>query len=239
MPERILQSAIDYIAATHGGTLAHHILILALKRVRDSERIARLSNAGVGVWMQRITLVLVLCFCASAKVHPRMFPANHDSVLQENVAAGSLPRYLTQAEVDEDVYNGTLEALYDNNIYVVSPRLPINRRYALPTTVAFVRVLSLEFYRTFGKPLMVDSAIRPATVQRNLTHRNRSAAPAYGERASSHELGTTVDLSTKLTRAQLNWLLYRLLYYRALGRILVIQERACLHIFVKERGTQE
>jgi hypothetical protein len=142
-------------------------------------------------------------------------------------------RYFTQAEVDEAVYSGRLAALYDHAQYKVSPKLPINRRYALPATVNFVLQLSSEFWDEFETPLMVDSAIRPATTQKWLIRRNRNAAPAYGVRASSHERGTTVDFSKKLTQAQYQWLVYRLLYYRAIGRVLVIEERACLHVFVK------
>jgi hypothetical protein len=35
-----------------------------------------------------------------------------------------------------------------------------------------------------------------------------------------------------LSRAEYQWLVMRLLYYRALHRVLVIEERACFHIFV-------
>ena len=109
------------------------------------------------------------------------------------------------------------------------------RRYALPSTVSFVELLALDFYRAFHQPLMVDSAIRPATTQRMLHLKN--AASAYGPKASSHERGTTVDISKRLTKAQRLWLVTRLLYYRALGQVLVIQERGCFHIFV--RGEQQ
>jgi len=142
-------------------------------------------------------------------------------------------RYFTQAEVDEAVYAVRLAPLYDHAQYKVSPKLPINRRYALPGTVAFVEQLSEEFYTQFHAPLMVDSAIRPAAVQRRLIRRNHSAAPWDGPRASSHERGTTIDFSKHLTKAQYQWIVYRLLYYKALGKILVIEEHTCLHVFVK------
>jgi hypothetical protein len=54
MPKEILQSAIKYIGARYGATLAHHILTLALRRVRESERTAKLATAGVCVLMQAV-----------------------------------------------------------------------------------------------------------------------------------------------------------------------------------------
>ncbi len=184
-----------------------------------------------------ICIALLLGTFATAKVSPKrakFFPADRDSVLRENLAAGEMGayRYFTQAQVDGDVNSGKLSALYDSMVYVVSPKLPLERRYALPRTVGFVYQLSKEYHEEFKQPLMIDSAIRPATTQRGLHLKN--AAPAYGERASTHERGTTVDLSRKLSRTEYNWLILRLMYYRATGRILVIQERNCFHIFVME-----
>jgi Family of unknown function (DUF5715) len=184
-------------------------------------------------------LAFSLAAPASARVHqgrPRMvkiFAANHDSIRLENEVANAMGayRYFTQAQVNIDVSNRHLSAFYDCTVYVISPKLPIERRYALPATIDFVYDLSRKYYGSFKQPLMVDSAVRPATIQRDL--HLRSAAPAYGERASTHERGTTVDISKRMTRAQHDWMVMRLLYYRAIGRVLVIEERGCFHIFVR------
>ena len=189
-------------------------------------------------WALAFCLAL-LCFSAEAKVHrgrPRtdkIFAANPQSVILENQAADEMGaiRYFTQAQVDKAALDGTLAPLYNHMQYLVASKLPIERRYALPATVSFVELLALDFYRTFHTPLVVDSAIRAATTQRSLHMRN--AASAYGPKASSHERGTTADISKHLTRTQQKWLVIRLLYYRALGWVLVLQERGCLHIFVK------
>ena len=123
----------------------------------------------------------------------------------------------------------------------VPPKLPDNRRYVLPETADFMVQLDQDFHQATGKYLIVDSAIRPATVQKRLRRCNRNAAPATGERASSHERGTTFDLAkktfdgrnyTRMTKAEYRWLLWRLFYYRETDRILVIEERPCLHVFV-------
>ena len=185
---------------------------------------------------------LLSCTQADAKAHrghrPRetkIFAAKPWSVKLENEVAESMGayRYFTQAQVDAAVQDGTLVRLYTSCVLVVSPKLPAERRYALPATVDFINNFSTEFFRQFHQPLMVDSAVRPATVQRSLLKWNRNAAPAYGERASSHERGTTVDVSKHLTKAQQRWMIERLLYYYALGRVLVISERSCYHVFVR------
>lgn len=187
-----------------------------------------------------LALALSLAIPASAGVHrghrPReskIFAAKPWSVKLENEVAESMGayRYFTQAQVDAAVLEGTLVPFQGTRYYVVSPKLPSERRYALPATVTLVETLATEFYGQFHQPLMLDSAIRAATTQRGL--HLRAAAPAYGPRASSHERGTTVDISKRLTKAQQQWLVTRLLYYYDLGRVLVIQERGCFHIFVR------
>jgi Family of unknown function (DUF5715) len=183
-------------------------------------------------------IALSLCGAAYPRVHrgsPRknkIFAAKPNSVALENQAADAMgiPRYLTQEAVDAAVQRGELVPLDE---LWISKNLPSNRRYARPETVRFMQHLSDEFWYEFGVPLIIDSAVRPATVQRKLTRWNRSAAPAYGPKASSHERGCTVDISKHLTKAQQQWLVTRLLYYYALDRVFVIQERVCFHIFVQ------
>ena len=162
----------------------------------------------------------------------KLFPATHDSIAAENRRADmlGLKRYETMDEVRQDVAQSILVPLS----ITVSKRLPKDRRYALPETVAFAEKLDQDFYEATGDRLVVDSAIRPSDVQKRLARRNRNAAPADGARASTHERGTTFDLSRRMTRARYRWLLLRLAYYRARGEILVIEERSCLHVFVNQ-----
>lgn len=174
-------------------------------------------------------VALILCaISASARVH-KIFPATHDSIPTENRRADmlGLKRYGTLAEVSRDVEAGVL-------VPVPNPakKLPRERRYALPDTVAFAEKLDQDFYEATRDHLVIDSAVRPRDVQHWLTRRNRNAAPADGARASTHERGTTIDFARPRRRGALRWLLVRLAYYKARGTILVIEERACLHVFV-------
>ncbi len=193
--------------------------------------------------MLKRTLVLALMAlslsgAASARVRRdrphenKIFAANHDSVRLENEAADTMGafRFMTQVDVDAAVDSGELLSLRG---VCVDKRLPYNRRYALPSTVTFMEQLTIEFSQVFHGCPVVDSAIRSADVQKKLARRNHNAAPAYGEYPSSHERGTTLDISKHLTKEQYHWLILRLFYYREIGRILVIQERNCFHIFVK------
>lgn len=170
-----------------------------------------------------MVVALALCIPCAARSIRKVFPATKDSVAAENRRADSLglPR---------------METLDYSRLVPVpitcAKALPTERRYALPETGEFLLRLDQEFHIATGKYLIVDSAVRPVSVQRRLARHNRNAAPAEGERASSHERGTTVDLSRKMRKREYRWLLARLAYYKAIGQILVIEERACVHVFV-------
>jgi hypothetical protein len=126
----------------------------------------------------------------------------------------------------------SLVALPNNRAIKIAPSLPANRRYALPRTVFFLLSLSEAYRQQFGKALTVDSAVRPKSVQERLRRTNYSAAPVDGETASSHEVGTTFDLSKKMSRAQLQWLRNMLSMYQGYNVVIVEEEKNCMHIMV-------
>lgn len=177
-----------------------------------------------------LQFVAVIILAVSANARNKVFPATHDSISAENRRADmqNLKRYESMNDVAAGVASHTLVLLRTQT----SPKLPLERRYALPETVAFAEKLDSDFYEATGAHLTVDSAIRPSDVQKRLQRRNRNAAPADGARASTHERGTTFDLSRRMRMSSYRWLLARLAYYKALGQILVIEERSCIHVFV-------
>lgn len=156
-------------------------------------------------------------------------PATPESVSVENRRADTLglKRYITAAEVHQDVLNGRLVP-----IPLRVARLPRERRYVLPGTASFLSTLDARFHQMTGHRLVVTSAVRAAEIQRRIARHNRSAAAWDGNNPSSHERGTTVDLSRRMPRRDYRYLMTQLLYYRAVGQILVIEERRCIHIFV-------
>lgn len=193
---------------------------------------------GANRFLLAVIIVAVLpSFCFGKRTKTKVFPAKHDSVLIENQHADALgyERFATLRDLHRAVEAGELVPLTT----AVDRRLPRDRRYARPQTVLFVENLDREFYEATGGHLVVDSAVRSTDVQQRLRRRNRNAAPAIGASASSHERGTTVDLSRRMSRERYRWLLVRLLYYEGRGQILIIEERGCLHIFVGKETPDE
>lgn len=186
---------------------------------------------------KRIYTIAFLALCLTPAFAARkVFPATPDSVPAENrqAEAAGIPRYGDERSMSGDVERRVLVPVP----ITCNPKLPRERRYVRVDTADFMLELDSRFHLATGKYLMVNSAVRPATVQKQIARRNRNAAPAVGERASSHERGTTFDLSKRMRRGQLRYLLTQLMCYRAQGRILVIEERNCIHVFVNARELQ-
>jgi hypothetical protein len=159
---------------------------------------------------------------------------DRDSLLRQNAAIDEmgLQRIQNEFELECLVKIGSLVALPNDRAVRIAPSLPANRRYALPLTVSFLRTVAEAYRDRFGVPLVVDSAVRPVITQEQLRRHNKSAAPAVGETASSHESGATFDLSRNVSHAQLRWLEDMLSMYQAYNVVIVEEERRCLHVQV-------
>ena len=185
-------------------------------------------------------LLLLLCLNAEAKrKHYKssntLLAPSHQSLLLQNqmVNTMGLERIGDERRLSYLVETGVLVALPNNNAVRIAPSLPSNRRYVLPMVNSFLVRLASEYYAEFHRPLMVDSAVRPMTVQKWLRRHNASAAPIHGETASSHMAGCTIDLSRKMTKRQTQWLEWRLAYYMlARQAVLVEEESKCFHIMI-------
>lgn len=193
--------------------------------------------------MRLCVLLMTLLLAAPLWASHKMFPADGGSVARENARAEALgyERYNTLLSLTGAIDRGELVPVP----ITTSPQLPGSRRYIRSDAAAFMLELASRFRIQTGHYLIVDSAVRPADVQRRLCRHNRNAAPATGVRASSHERGTTFDLAKKtyngrdyqrMRRGEYHWLLIQLAYFRAVGRILVIEERACIHVAVVPEG---
>ena len=98
--------------------------------------------------------------------------------------------------------------------------------------------LSEVYYNRFHQQIQLNSAVRTVKVQKKLRRRNRNAAPAEGETASSHLAGITVDLQRRgMTPQQIRFMESYLFYLRALGLVEPEEERRhwCFHIMVSDR----
>ena len=186
--------------------------------------------------------VLWLSLCLSAEAKRKHYKSSNtllapsrQSLLIQNqmINTMGLERIGDERELSKLVEAEVLVALPNNNAVKIAPSLPANRRYVLPMVTSFLGKLASEYYAEFHQPLIVDSAVRPVTVQKWLRRHNASAAPIHGETASSHEAGCTIDLSRRLTKQQMKWLEWRLFYYeQARQAVIVEEERRCFHIMV-------
>ncbi len=166
-----------------------------------------------------------------------LLPPSRQSLLQQNqmINQMGLERIADERRLSSLVEAGTLVALPTTDAMKIAPSLPANRRYVLAEVNSFLVRLASEYYAEFHQPLVVNSAVRPVTVQKWLRRHNASAAPVHGDTASSHEAGCTVDLSRRLTKQQTRWLEWRLVYYaQAMQVVIVEEERHCFHIMVTE-----
>ena len=184
--------------------------------------------------------VLLLLLCCNAETKRKHYKSlsilqpSHQSLLLQNETINKmgLERIGDERRLSYLVETERLVALPITDAVKIAPSLPSNRRYALPLVTSFLGKLASEYYAEFHQPLMVDSAVRPMTVQKKLRRRNASAAPVQGETASSHMAGCTIDLSRRMTKRQTRWIEWRLAYYVLQQSVLVEEERHCFHIMV-------
>jgi hypothetical protein len=153
----------------------------------------------------------------------------------ERDRAEGLTRIENEAQLLGLVRDHSLIPLPLNEDIQTDPRLAYDRRYTRPWTAEFLRELGVAYRHQFGEPLVITSAVRPATYQRKLTWRNGNAAPANGVIASPHEFGATIDIGKKgMTSREMAWMRGYLLPLQQAGQIDVEEEfyQACFHVTV-------
>jgi hypothetical protein len=166
-----------------------------------------------------------------------MFRPSHESLLIQNAEINrlDLPRIQDETELEALKADGSLLPIRASESLRFDPRLDPSRRYCRPWTRDFVEDLGQAYYNRFHQQIQVNSAVRTVTIQRKLRRRNRNAAPADGDTASSHLAGVTVDLQRRgLTKEQIRWMEHYLFYMKALGLVEPEEERRhwCFHIMV-------
>jgi hypothetical protein len=169
-----------------------------------------------------------------------MFRPSHDSLLRQNqeVDRLELPRIVDDAQLEELKAAHALVPIEASETLRIEPSLDPSRRYCRPWTRDFVQDLSEVYYDRFHEQIQVNSAVRTVKVQQKLRRRNRNAAPAEGETASSHLAGITVDLQRRgMTKDEIRFVEHYLFYLRALDLVEPEEERRhwCFHIMVSDR----
>jgi hypothetical protein len=169
-----------------------------------------------------------------------MFRPSHDSLLRQNeeIDRLELPRIQDDTELEALKASGALVPIENSDSLKIEPSLDPSRRYCRPWTRDFVADLSEVYYRQFHDRIQVNSAVRTVKVQKKLRRRNRNAAPAEGDTASSHLAGVTVDLQRRgLTQEEIRFVERYLFYLNALGLVEPEEERRhwCFHVMVSDR----
>jgi len=169
-----------------------------------------------------------------------MFRPSHDSLVRQNEEINrlELPRIQDDAELEALKASGDLVPIEASESLKIEPSLDPSRRFCRPWTRDFVQDLSEVYYRQFHAQIQLNSAVRTVKVQKKLRRRNRNAAPAEGDTASSHLAGITVDLQRRgMTMEQMRFVEHYLFYLNALGLVEPEEERRhwCFHIMVSDR----
>jgi len=169
-----------------------------------------------------------------------LFRPSHDSLLKQNeeIDRLDLPRIVDDAQLEELKASHALVPIEATETLRVEPSLDPSRRYCRPWTLDFVQDLSEVYYDKFHEQIQLNSAVRTVKVQQKLRHRNRNAAPAEGETASSHLAGITVDLQRRgMTKDEIRFMEHYLFYLHALNLVEPEEERRhwCFHIMVSDR----
>jgi Family of unknown function (DUF5715) len=169
-----------------------------------------------------------------------LFRPSHDSLIRQNeeIDRIDLPRIQDDAELEALKASGALVPIEESDSLKIERGLDPSRRFCRPWTRDFVADLSEAYYRQFHDKIQVNSAVRTVKVQKKLRRRNRNAAPAEGDTASSHLAGVTVDLQRRgLTKEEIRFVERYLFYLNALGLVEPEEERRhwCFHVMVSDR----
>lgn len=169
-----------------------------------------------------------------------LFRPSHQSLLRQNeeIDRIDLPRIQDDAQLEELKASHALVPIEESETLRIEPSLDPSRRYCRPWTRDFVEDLSEVYYREFHDQIQVNSAVRTVKVQKKLRRRNRNAAPAEGDTASSHLAGVTVDLQRRgMTKEQIRFVERYLFYLNQLGLVEPEEERRhwCFHVMVSDR----
>ena len=171
--------------------------------------------------------------------HPLFRPTPESLYIQnEEIDRLDLPRIQDDEQLESLEASGDLLEIVANDALKIAPQLPENRRYCRPWTLNFLDDLSNDYYNQFRDQIQLNSAVRTVKVQKKLRRHNRNAAPAEGDRASSHLAGITVDIQRRgMTNDEIKWVEQYLVPLKEMGLIEPEEERHqwVFHIMVSDR----
>jgi hypothetical protein len=165
------------------------------------------------------------------------FRPSHESLLLQNeeIDRLNLPRIYDDKQLEKLKASGDLVPILPTKALRVQPSLDPSRRYCREWTRDFLEDISTAYFKEFHQQIQVNSAVRTVLVQQKLRRHNRNAAPEYGETASSHLAGLTVDLQRRgMNKTQVKWIEDYLRPLKEMRLVEPEEERRqyCFHIMV-------
>ena len=168
-----------------------------------------------------------------------MFPGSHDKLVAQNAELdrSEVPRMNNEFDLLQSEMANDLVPVNETDALKIADNLLDTRRYCRPWTRDFLSDFSRAYFDTFHTPLQVNSLVRTADQQAYLRRHNRFAAPAFGDTASTHLAGVSVDVSRRgLSKTQYAWIRGYLQPLQEKGMVDPIEERQpVLHIVVFEK----
>jgi Family of unknown function (DUF5715) len=166
-----------------------------------------------------------------------MFKPSRESLLLQNeeIDRLNLPRIYDDKQLEKLKATGDLVPILPNQSLRIQPSLDPSRRYCRPWTLDFLDDISTAYYKQFHQQIQVNSAVRTVLVQKKLRRHNRNAAPEYGETASSHLAGLTIDLQRRgMSKVEVKWMEDYLRPLKDMRLVEPEEERRqwCFHIMV-------
>lgn len=183
-----------------------------------------------------------LCFIVSCCFLPQGqaetgLKGSVESQQRQNMVAyiDNLPRIKNGEDLMLLIEDGTLVPLRETVGLVIDKRLKPEFRFVMPWTRDFLEDLGSRFYEKFRIKLQINSAVRTIAYQKELQKTNKNAAPAEGDRQSSHVTGATVDISKlTLSKEHIEWLQEEFLAFEKNGHGEATEEmhQAVFHVMV-------
>lgn len=185
--------------------------------------------------MRFIFAVSLFLFLFPQKIFSNDLKGSRESLQKQNEVARklNLPRVENIEQLEKLKQKGILVSIPES--VLVDERIPTEFRFVQLTTARYIDDLAVRFINTFGRQLQVNSAVRTVDYQKELQKVNQNAAPIYGDRASTHTTGSTIDIGKKgLSEEELDFLRKEFLFLEGRNLIEATEEWSQLvfHIMV-------
>lgn len=192
-----------------------------------------------------VALIFLSALWATSESHAASLWGGKAAMAEENAAADrdNLSRIQNNAELQKMKDKAYLMPLPQNDTITIDPRLPEQLRWCRYWTREFLLDVGEAFYKKFKHPLQINSAVRTADHQLNLSRAgNHNAAPSSGPLTSTHLTGATIDIGKlPMSEDEIEWMRKELLQLEDRGLIDATEEynQMVFHIMVHKSYSTE